>query len=81
LKRRPPAADAETFYVWLGNATSVGSEVVFVVDSLEGAVDLLVKFIHDPLALPILLVVGIRGQVALEIVHVAVQFVKPNPLL
>ena len=63
-----------------GWAVSVGSEVVFVVDSLEGAVDLLVKFIHDPLALPLLLVVGISGQVALEVVHVAVQSVKPNPL-
>src|SRR5882724_3868699 len=56
-----------------GWAVSVGSEVVFVVDSLEGAVDLLLKFIHDPLALPLLLVVGISGQVALEVVHVAVQ--------
>ncbi len=63
-----------------GWAVSVGSEVVFVVDSLEGAVDLLLKFIHDPLALPLLLVVGISGQVALEVVHVAVQSVKPNPL-
>src|SRR6266566_1711694 len=59
-----------------GWAVSVGSEVVFVVDSLEGAVDLLLKFIHDPLALPLLLVVGISGQVALEVVHVAVQSVK-----
>lgn len=57
---------------------SVGFAVVFVVDLLEGALDLLVNFVHHVLALPLLLVVGISRDVALEVLHIGKPSAKPN---
>jgi hypothetical protein len=57
---------------------SVGFAVVFVVDLLEGALDLLVNFVHHVPALPLLLVVGISRDVALEVLHIGKPSTKPN---